>query len=149
MDTPVLADQQLLMFPSSMWTLDALLRTYQDWWLIAADRKSELRESVVSACLNDDSHINLNINIISEWKWCSVEITNFFLFVWISEMKLDNYHFLKYLCYWPHLYCYNHNISADMFFGLLQVFHVKLGSPHRISNWTLYLNHRGRLFQFC
>ena len=50
--------------------------------------------------------------------------------------------------YWPHLYCHNHNVLADMSFSLLQVFHVELGSPHRISNWTLYLNHRSRLFQF-
>ena len=61
--------------------------------------------------------------------------------------------------------CYYYNyVSTDMSFGLLQVFHIKLGSPHRwlvgwvlwhtnlsphrILNWTLYLNHRGRLFQF-
>ena len=27
-----------------------------------------------------------------------------------------------------------------MSFALLQLFHVDLGSPHTISNWTLYLN---------
>ena len=75
--------------------------------------------------------------------------------------------------YWPHLYRYTRNLSADMSFGLLQVshvelgssytiwnwtlnlnprgwiFHVKFGSPHRISNWTLYLKPRGRIFPFC
>ena len=32
-----------------------------------------------------------------------------------------------------------YNVLADMSFGLLQVFHVKLRSPQRISNWTFYL----------
>ena len=32
---------------------------------------------------------------------------------------------------------------------LRQVFHVELGTPHRTSNWTLYLIHGGRLFLFC
>ena len=36
------------------------------------------------------------------------------------------------------VYCYLNNVSADMYFGLLQVFHVKLGSSHRISNWNLF-----------
>ena len=34
-------------------------------------------------------------------------------------------------------------------FSLFQVFHFKLRIPHRILNWTLYLNHRDRLFHFC
>ena len=42
--------------------------------------------------------------------------------------------------YWLHIYCYTHKVSADMFFGLLQVFHAELGSPHGIS-----LNHEGYL----
>ena len=36
------------------------------------------------------------------------------------------------------LHRYNH-ILADMSFGLLQVFHVKLRSQHRTCNGTLYL----------
>ena len=52
-------------------------------------------------------------------------------------MKLDNFHHLEYSYYWPHLYCFTHNVSTDMSFVLLQVFHVKLRSPHRNSNWTL------------
>ena len=60
----------------------------------------------------------------------------------IDKIILEDYYFLEYKDYCSHLYCYNHNISADMSFDLLQVFHVKLGSPHRILNWTLYLNHR-------
>ena len=48
-------------------------------------------------------------------------------------MKLGNYYYLKYSDYRPHLYLYNHTILADMSFGLLQVFHLELGSPHKIS----------------
>ena len=33
-------------------------------------------------------------------------------------------------------------ILVDMAFNLLQMFHVELGIPHRILNWTLYLNPR-------
>ena len=40
-------------------------------------------------------------------------------------MKLDNCYYLEYLDYWPHLYFYIHNVSADMSFGLLHVFHVE------------------------
>ena len=29
-----------------------------------------------------------------------------------------------------YFYCYTHNISVDAFFAFLQVFHVRLGSPH-------------------
>ena len=32
-----------------------------------------------------------------------------------------------------------YNASTDKFFSLLRMFHVELGSPHRFSNWTLYL----------
>ena len=59
------------------------------------------------------------------------------------------FYYLEYSNDWPHLYCCNQNVSAEMSFGLLQMFHVKLEIPHIISNWTLYLNDRGRLFQFC
>ena len=66
----------------------------------------------------------------------------------LSE-KAWHYYYLEYLYYCPHLYCYNRNVSADMSFSLLWVFHIKLRRPHKISNLTLYLNPRGRLFQFC
>ena len=61
--------------------------------------------------------------------------------------------YLGYSDYCPHLYCYIHNVSADMPSGLLQVllvelgnllfklwnFLVVIGSFHGTSNWTLYL----------
>ena len=53
MDTPVLADQQKLTFISSVWTLDALLSTFQWQWSIGMGGKRELRESVLLACLHD------------------------------------------------------------------------------------------------
>ena len=46
-----------------------------------------------------------------------------------------------------HLYCYFHNVSADISYGLLQVF-VELGNLHGTSNYVLYWNPRGRLFWF-
>ena len=42
-------------------------------------------------------------------------------------------YYLEYSDYY-YLYCYTHNVSVDMSFGLLQVFHVELGSQHRTSN---------------
>ena len=52
-------------------------------------------------------------------------------FVWISEIKVDNFYHLEY-CF--HFHCYTHNVSADISFGLLQVFHVELESLHRPLN---------------
>ena len=46
----------------------------------------------------------------------------------------DEFYCLEYSDYWPHLYCDTHNVSADMFFSLLQEFYVAIGSPHRIFN---------------
>ena len=43
-------------------------------------------------------------------------------------MKLDDIYHLEYLDDCLHLYFYTHNISDNMYFGLLQVFHVELGS---------------------
>ena len=43
------------------------------------------------------------------------------------------YH-LKFLDYCRYLYCYFHNVSADMSSGLHQVF-VELGSLHGTSNF--------------
>ena len=42
-----------------------------------------------------------------------------------------------------HLYCYIHNISADIASGLLQVFLVELRSLHGTSNHVFYLIHGG------
>ena len=39
-------------------------------------------------------------------------------------MKLDNYYYLEYSNYWPHL-CHTHNVLADISFDLLQVFREK------------------------
>ena len=33
-------------------------------------------------------------------------------------------------------FCYSQNVSTDIYYGLLQVFRVKLGSPHRIERET-------------
>ena len=32
----------------------------------------------------------------------------------MSEKKLDNYYYLEYSDYWPHLYFYNLNVSVDL-----------------------------------
>ena len=55
------------------------------------------------------------------------------------NMKLDNFYHSEYLEYCLHLHCNVHYVSADASFGLLQVFHVELGSPHRTSSRTFYL----------
>ena len=58
-----------------------------------------------------------------------------------------HYYYLKHSDYWPYLYCYNHNISANMSFSLLQVFHIELRSPHRMSNMAKWIMHLvGRCF---
>ena len=56
-------------------------------------------------------------------------------------MNHDNFYLLEYLDCWPHFYCYSHNVSTDMSFGILQVFHVEFGCLNTTSNWTLYSNH--------
>ena len=38
-DTPVLGDQYKLRFIRSVWTLDAVKRTYREWWPIGSDDK--------------------------------------------------------------------------------------------------------------
>ena len=47
--------------------------------------------------------------------------------------------------YYLHLYCYFHNVSADMSSNLLQVL-IELGNLHKTSNYVFYWIHRGRLF---
>ena len=45
-------------------------------------------------------------------------------------MKLDDFYYSGFLDYYLHLYCYIHNVSADMSSGLLQVFHVELQASY-------------------
>ena len=56
---------------------------------------------------------------------------------WIFVIKLDDFYHKGFSDYSPHLYCYFHNVSADMSSGLLQVF-VELGDLHWTSNYVLY-----------
>ena len=57
-------------------------------------------------------------------------------------MKPYNCYYIEYTDDWPNLYCDNHKDSADMYFGLLQVSYIKLGSPQRtfpiLFNMTWY-----------
>ena len=59
MDTPLLADQLRPMYISFAWTLDAVLRTNQKWWLIRTDGKGESRESILLACHDDETLLSL------------------------------------------------------------------------------------------
>ena len=49
----------------------------------------------------------------------------------MHKVWLYNFYHLEYSDYSLQLHCYVHNVSVDALFGLLQVFHVKHGSPHR------------------
>ena len=42
-------------------------------------------------------------------------------------MKLENYHFLEYLDYWPHLYYYTHNVSVDTSSAFFRCFMLNSG----------------------
>ena len=53
--------------------------------------------------------------------------------------KIMDFHHSDNSDYCFHLHCYTYNVSADMSFDFLQVFHVKLRSLLRTSNWTVYL----------
>ena len=60
-------------------------------------------------------------------------------------MKLDNCYDFEYSDYLHHFNCYPHNILANMSFGLLQVYHVELGSSHTESRtepfiWTTWVD---------
>ena len=77
---------------------------------------------------------------------------------WMTLQKLTNlryetlihppyFYYEGFSDYCLHLYCYFHNISADMSSGLLQVF-VKLGNLHGTLNYVFYWIHGGRLFWF-
>ena len=61
-------------------------------------------------------------------------------FCWVLLFRVSDY------CL--HLYCYTHNISADISTSLLQVFE-ELRSLHGTLNHVLYLIHGGHLFWFC
>ena len=54
MKTPVLADQQRLIFISPMPALDAGYGTHLEWWMIGTDGKRESRKSLLAAQLKDD-----------------------------------------------------------------------------------------------
>ena len=58
MDTSLLDDQQGLTYISSIQTLVAVKRTFQDSWTIGTDDESELGNSVLSAQLDDDHDHN-------------------------------------------------------------------------------------------
>ena len=47
MDTPVLTEQQKLIFICSEWILDASYETCQEWWPIGTDCKRESKETVL------------------------------------------------------------------------------------------------------
>ena len=51
-DLPVLADRQRFTCISSMRTLDAVLKTYQEKWMIGTDDENESRNSVLSVQLD-------------------------------------------------------------------------------------------------
>ena len=54
MDTPVLADQQKLIFVISVQILDAVWRTCQDQKMIGMDGTRDAKKSMLSVQLNDD-----------------------------------------------------------------------------------------------
>ena len=61
-----------------------------------------------------------------------------FVNVWSqSLLYFQCFYNLEYSVHWPHIYRYTHKVSADMFIGLHLVFYIELGSPQRISKWTL------------
>ena len=60
-------------------------------------------------------------------------------------MKLCNSYHFEYANYYRHLYCYIHNILADVSVGLPHVFLVKLRSPHGTCLRTVYLIHGGQI----
>ena len=67
------------------------------------------------------------------------------LFVCISEMKLGNSYLLAYSDCFLYLYCYILNVSDDASSGLLQVFHVEIGTLHGTSNHIFNLIPGGRV----
>ena len=132
-----------------------------DWWQLNIICINLLTETKLLAGLNERLRDWILIGVlINNFDYRSFQFnSNHYSLIYkihtayyiiINELFLTklNYYYLGYSNFWPHLYCFNHNVSADMSFGLLQVFHVELGNPHSISNWTLYLIHTSKLFQF-
>ena len=71
------------------------------------------------------------------------------LVIGISETKLDDFYHSGFLDYCLHLYCYIHNVRADISSAFLLVFLVELGSLHGTSNHAFYLIHGIHLLWFC
>ena len=59
MDVPVLADQQALIYISSVRMQDAVLKTCCERWIIGTNGERELRKSVLSAWHDDDDDFDL------------------------------------------------------------------------------------------
>ena len=67
MDVPELADLQVLIYSSSVWTQDVIWKTYWERWIIGMDKESEREsgKSALSAQLdNDDENNNKNICLV-------------------------------------------------------------------------------------
>ena len=62
---------------------------------------------------------------------------HFLLVILGPEVKKSHFYHWGFSDYCLHLYCYFHNVLADMFSGLLQVF-VKLWNLQGTSNYILY-----------
>ena len=54
MDVPVLADQQELIYISSVRTQDVVWKTCQEQWMIGMDEEKESGKFVISAQFDDD-----------------------------------------------------------------------------------------------
>ena len=61
-DTPVSTDQQKFTYINSVLTLDAVKKTCQKRWLIEKDGEKELKETVLSARIDDDDEAKLNLH---------------------------------------------------------------------------------------
>ena len=78
----------------------------------------------------------MNVDLCDKYK----RSAKHYYFITGSETKHDDCYHSGFSDYCLHLYCYFHNVSADMSSGLLQVF-VELGNLHRTSNYVLYWIH--------
>ena len=63
---------------------------------------------------------------------------------WISVTRLDDFYHSAFRDFCLHLYCYIHNVWAEMSSGLLLVFPVELGTLHGTLIHVFYLIH-GRM----
>ena len=84
--------------------------------------------------------VNVNIKIYKNYFRFHERFYNYLSTRGIVKMikteNLDFYH-KRFSNYCLHLYCYIHNVLADMSSNILQVF-VKLGNLHGTSNYALY-----------